>query len=144
MKKLVLSVLSFGIIFFASCGGNDSATVETETPAVEETAPAEEEIIAEEETTAEGGDVEAGKDFFASSGCVACHQVDVKTVGPSLKEISAAYADNKDGLTAFLKEEGEAIIDPAQAAVMQPQLALTKALPANELNNVVDYILSNK
>ena len=147
MKKLVYPVLSFSIIFFTACGGGDSSTAENNSSAPEEAAPVEEvveETVVEEETPAEGGDIEAGKDFFASSGCVACHQVDAKTVGPSLKDIAAAYADNKEGLAAFLKEEGEAIVDPAQAAVMQPQLAITKALPDNELNNVVDYILSNK
>jgi len=147
MKKLVYPVLSFSIIFFTACGGNDSSTAENNVSAPEEAAPVEEvveETVVEEETPEEGGDLDAGKDFFASNGCVACHQVDAKTVGPSLKDIAAAYADNKDGLASFLKEEGEAIVDPAQAAVMQPQLAITKALSDDELNNVVDYILSNK
>lgn len=152
MKKLVYPVLSFSIIFFTACGGGDTSTTENNASTPEEATPTEEvaeevveeETVAEEEVAAEGGDIDAGKDFFASSGCVACHQVDAKTVGPSLKTIAEAYADNKEGLVAFLKEEGEAIVDPAQAAVMQPQLAITKVLPENELNNVVDYILSNK
>ena len=148
MKKIVYPVLSLSIIFLASCGGNETTTEESnttteETTVVEETTTTEEEVV-EEATPSEGGDLDAGKEFFASNGCVACHQVDAKTVGPSLKEISTAYADNKDGLVAFLKEEGDAIVDPAQEAVMKPQLALTKELPADELNNVVDYILSNK
>ncbi|MGB0886726.1 MAG: c-type cytochrome [Vicingaceae bacterium] len=152
MKKIFYTALSFAVIMLVSCGGNESKTAEKETP---QTAPVEEvveesveEIIEEEapstETASTEGNADNGKEFFNSKGCVACHQAAVKTVGPALNEIAKAYADNNEGLTAFLKAEGEAIVDPAQAAIMQPQLDITKALPQEELNDVVTYILSNK
>lgn len=33
------------------------------------------------------------------NNCTACHQVEIKTVGPSFKDISAKYADDKDAAT---------------------------------------------
>lgn len=146
MKKLTLSAVAFSAIFaisiLTSCGGGESheATHETETTT--------EEVVVEEATeepvaeTTAVVDTEAGKEKFTASGCVACHQVDTKTVGPALKDIATAYADNKDGLIAFLKGEGEAIVDPAQAAVMAPQTEVTKAMTDAERNSIVDYIMA--
>jgi len=143
MKKVTLNVLTvslmLGMATLVACGGSSEEVKETAKDAVEEATEMVEEV--KEEV------VEAtisGEEVFTSKGCVACHQLETKTVGPSLKEIAAAYDGNKDGLTAFLKEEGKAIVDPAQAAVMQPQLAVTKALPAAELEALSEYILSNK
>ncbi|MGB0882727.1 MAG: c-type cytochrome, partial [Vicingaceae bacterium] len=94
------------------------------------------EEVAEEAT----GSVD-GSELFTSSGCVACHQAEVKTVGPSIKEIKEAYADNSAGLVAFLNGEGEAIVDVAQAAVMAPQVETTKAMTAEERTAIADYLL---
>lgn len=129
MKKKYLMCLPIaGVLFLASCGG------EKETKAVEKTAPATEEV-AKEKTTIDGADL------FASSGCVACHQAAVKTVGPSIKEIKAAYVDNAAGLEAFLNGEADPIIDVAQAAVMSPQVEVTKAMSAEERAAIADYLL---
>ena len=38
------------------------------------------------------GSVQANGDLAKSSGCLNCHQVDTKLVGPSLKDIAAKYA----------------------------------------------------
>ncbi len=88
--------------------------------------------------------VSPGEKLFKDKGCTVCHQVSTKLVGPPLKTIATAYANNKKGLVAFLKDAGKPIVDPAQASVMHPQIAVTKALPANELDLLVNYILSVK
>jgi cytochrome c len=148
MKKRTLSILAFSAVFafatLTSCGGSHEEEATHEEEAVEETteeAPVEEEVA--EEAPAEA-DTQAGSDLFTASGCVACHQVDTKTVGPSLKDIAAGYADNDEGLTAFLNGEGEAIIDPEQAAVMAPQVETTKNMSDDDRNAIVGYIMSNK
>lgn len=147
MKKLTLSAIAFATVFgfstLVSCGGgesNESAPEETKTEEVTVEETNAEEPVAEAAT----GNAEAGKEKFTASGCVACHQADVKTVGPALKEIAGAYADNKDGLVAFLNGEGDAIVDPAQAAVMAPQTEVTKAMTAEERASIADYIMENK
>lgn len=85
-----------------------------------------------------------GAKLYSDKGCLVCHQLNTKLVGPSVKDIAAAYSGNKAGLTAFLKGEGKPIVDPSQASVMHPQIAITKALPADQLDAIVDYILSIK
>jgi cytochrome c len=85
-----------------------------------------------------------GQQIFQSKGCAACHQQSVDTVGPSLKKIASAYAGKKADLIKFLKGQGKAIVDPAKAAMMQPQLNATKTLSDKELEALADYILSQK
>lgn len=142
MKKVTLNVLTVSMLIGMStlfaCGSSEEAK-ETANEAVNEA----KEVVEEVKEEISENNVN-GEEIFAAKGCVACHQVETKLVGPSIKEIATAYDGNKDGLTRFLKEEGEAIVDPGQAAVMQPQLAVTKALPAEELEAIVNYMLSKK
>lgn len=128
--------MSLAVIIGTSCNSSTEEKTESTETTTNEVAPVEEKTEVTEAIS--------GENLFSGKGCVACHQLENKTVGPALKDIAAAYDGNKDGLIAFLKEEAEAIVDPAQAAVMQPQLAATKALPAEELNAIVDYILEAK
>lgn len=142
MKKLTLNALTVGLILgVSSLVGCDSGTTAKSKSATLKAAKAETKTEKNLEEKTEKKAI-SGKEVFASKGCVACHQTETKTVGPALKEIAAAYKGNKTGLIAFLKEEGEAIVDPAQAAVMQPQLAVTKVLPKDELEAIADYMLS--
>jgi len=86
----------------------------------------------------------AGEKLYSDKGCLVCHKLESKLVGFAVKDIAKAYSGNKAGLTAYLKGEAKAIVDPAQASVMQPQISITKNLPPEELNAIVDYILSVK
>ncbi|GKS69238.1 cytochrome c [Nitrosomonas sp. PY1] len=45
------------------------------------------------------GVVFANADLAKNSGCLNCHNVDTKLVGPSLKDIAAKYADKADAAT---------------------------------------------
>ncbi len=103
-------------------------------------------ILETVETNTETADpaLSIGKKLYSDKGCLVCHQLNTKLVGPAVKDIAVAYSGKKVALTAFLKGQGKAIVDPSQASVMQPQIAITKALSASELNAVVDYILSIK
>ena len=139
MKKRTLSAITAVTVFaitIVSCG---SDTAKTETKQVEETAEVTEEV-ATEEVIEESAAID-GADLFASNGCVACHQLEAKTVGPAIKEIAEAYADNADGLGAFLNGEADPIVDVAQAAVMAPQIETTKAMSVEERAAIVDYLL---
>lgn len=136
MKKVQISVLAlamiFGSVMLTSCGSSEEHNEEvaaTEAPA--------------EEAVAEAAPAKDGAEFFQTSGCVACHQMDVKTVGPAIKDIAAAYADEAT-LTAFLKGESKAIVDPAQEAVMAPQVEVTKKMSAEDLQVIVSHIMANK
>jgi len=86
--------------------------------------------------------VKKGEKIFKDKGCVVCHQLDTKVIGPAAKEISKAYAGKKENLNSFLKGSSKSIIDPAQHALMEPQIAITKAMSDADRMAIVEYLLS--
>lgn len=136
MKKRTFLAITASVVFAATITSCGSETAKTNEAVAEEVVAEIEEVV--EEAAAASVD---GGELFASNGCVACHQTEVKTVGPSIKEIKEAYTENADGLGAFLNGEGEAIVDVAQAAVMAPQVETTKAMTADERTALVDFLL---
>ena len=56
------------------------------------------------ENSISNSNTENGKEIFSAKGCTACHQVETKTVGPSIKTIAEAYKGNKKGLISFFKK----------------------------------------
>lgn len=136
MKKRTLYAITASVIFsttIISCGSESTKTSSKETTTEKVT----------EEPTEEAATSASGEELFTSNGCVACHQVEIKTVGPALTAINEFYGDNKDGLIAFLNGEGDAIVDPEQAAIMAPQVETTKAMSTEERNAIADYMLSH-
>jgi cytochrome c len=147
MKKQIFITIGMGLLLTFSCGSpNKEKTTTTqseqnvtETPKTDTTTHA-----VTPPATAQSTTVSPGEKLFTEKTCTTCHKPDTKLVGPSLKDIAAAYKGNKDGLKAFLKGEGKAIVDPSQESVMHPQIAITKALPAEQLDQITDFILSHK
>ena len=85
-----------------------------------------------------------GETIYNGKGaCVSCHKTNEKLIGPSLEEIAKVYKDKKGNMVAFLKGEGDAIVDPSQFAVMQANLALTKTFSDEELKGLEAYINSH-
>ena len=139
MRKLTFIGASLVLLLGVSCSSpskEKSTTTTTEKSATSETV--------EKNSKPAEAVASVGQKLYSEKGCLVCHQLNTKLVGPSVKDIAAAYSGNKAGLTAYLKGEGKSIVDPSQASVMQPQIAITKALPAEELDAIVDYILSIK
>lgn len=133
--------LSLGAFLLTACGSSE------EVKPTESATKASEEIIDETTTEAETEEVETaatGESIFTKNNCGACHLLDATSVGPSLKLIATTYDGNKEAIVAFLKEESEPIVEPEKADQMKPQLAITKALPEGEMNDLADYILSHK
>ena len=84
-----------------------------------------------------------GKAIFEGKGtCITCHQADKKIIGPSISEISKIYKEKNASIVSFLKEEGEALVDPSQYAIMKTNFAITKAMSDKELVALEAYILS--
>ena len=84
-----------------------------------------------------------GKEIFEGKGnCVACHQVDQKVVGPSIKEIAKIYKAQSGNITGFLKGEGDPIVDPSQFEVMKANFGVTKEMSDKELKALEAYIYS--
>jgi cytochrome c len=86
---------------------------------------------------------ELGKSIFEGKGnCAACHRIDEKLVGPSVKEIAKSYKAQNGDLVSFLKDEAKPIVDPSQYEVMKANLALTKEMSDEELKGLEAYIYS--
>lgn len=78
-----------------------------------------------------GGVVQA-QDALKAKGCLGCHEMDKKKVGPSFKDSAAKYKGNKDAAGAIIAKmkEGKG----------HPKIAGTDA----ELKSAVDAALSAK
>lgn len=106
-----------------------------------EAAPAAAEAAAPEAASAEAPAAAGGADATAvaqQSGCLACHQVDTKVVGPSYKEIAAKYAGDsaaRDMLIAKVKSGGGGTWGPVP---MPPNAHVSD----ENIAVVVDWILS--
>lgn len=86
---------------------------------------------------------ELGKEIFEGKGvCYTCHKEEVKTVGPSIKDIAKIYKEKGGSIVEFLKEKGEPIVDPSQYATMKTNFAITRNLPEEELKALEAYMLS--
>lgn len=146
MKKHIFITIGLGLLISFSCSSpnkektttTQSEEKVTESPKTEATPPTT------QAAAPQAKEASPGEKLFTEKTCVTCHKPDVKLVGPSLKDIAAAYNGDKGKLKSFLKGEAKPIVDPSQESVMHPQIAITKALPADQLDQIADYILSNK
>lgn len=147
MKKQIFITIGLGLLISFSCSSPNkekSTTTQseqnvTEAPKSDTAAPAATPSATTQTTAAS-----PGEKLFTEKTCTTCHKPDTKLVGPSLKDIAAAYNGDKNKLKSFLKGEAKPIVDPSQESVMHPQIAITKALPADQLDQITDYILSHK
>jgi cytochrome c len=75
---------------------------------------------------------QSGADVLKAKGCVNCHEMDKKKVGPALKDLAAKYKGNKSASATLVGKlkEGKG----------HPKAAATDA----ELKAAVDYVLSVK
>lgn len=46
--------------------------------------------------------VQASEKLATDSGCMACHKIDTKAVGPSFKDVAAKYKDDKSAEAALV------------------------------------------
>lgn len=129
MKKLAL--IAIAVLAF-SCKSNSKDNSEKEN---QNTVTVQDKELAPEEL---------GKVIFEGKGnCISCHQVDSKTIGPSIQDIAKIYKEKNGNMVSFLKGENDPIVDPSQFALMQANLTLTKTFSDKELQGLEAYINSN-
>ncbi len=152
MKKLILAALVVSsALAFTSCKGDKKVDKAADT--AKETVKEVKETV--KETTKEVADEakevvsnltdqeKAGQALIqGKGGCIACHKDDAKFVGPAYKEVAKVYKEKKGNLVKFLKGGADAIVDPAQFAVMKPNLEITKKMTGDELASIAAYIRS--
>jgi cytochrome c len=82
------------------------------------------------------GYAQSGAEVVKAKGCLGCHEVDKKKVGPSFKDISAKYAGKKDAEGGIIK----ALKDGKVGDKNHPKSTASDA----ELKAAVQYVLSQK
>ncbi len=85
-------------------------------------------------------DANKGETLAKANGCMACHTVDKKLVGPGYREVAAKYKGDKDAeakLIKKIKDGGSGVWGPVP---MPPHPSISDA----DLKTMVDWILSLK
>lgn len=99
--------------------------------------------IEQTETSVNQTPKELGKELFEGKGmCATCHQADVKTVGPSIKDIAKIYKEKGASIAEFINDKGEPLVDPSQYEIMKANFVITKAMSAEERKALEIYMMS--
>ncbi|TDE46584.1 c-type cytochrome [Flavobacterium rhamnosiphilum] len=127
MKKLIF--IGFAILAFFSCKKEEVKKESLYPTSTEEIAQTPEKL---------------GEAIFQGKGnCVACHEVDKKSIGPSIQDIAKIYKDKGGNIVEFLKENEKPIVDPSQYEVMKTNFAITEEMSDEELKALEAYMYSN-
>lgn len=85
-----------------------------------------------------GGFAQADEQLATSKGCMACHKIDMKVVGPAYKEVAAKYtAADRDSLVEKVTKGGSGVWGPVP---MPPNAHVAK----EDIEKIVDWVLSLK
>ncbi len=84
------------------------------------------------------------KPVFNSLNCGICHKADTGKAFPSLIEITKAYNGDKEKLIKYFQGKSDPIINVEKAKSMEKYIEKTKALSEEELNSLVEFILSHE
>jgi cytochrome c len=99
--------------------------------------------IEQTETSVNQTPKELGKELFEGKGmCATCHQADIKTVGPSIKDIAKIYKEKGASIAEFINDKGEPLVDPSQYEIMKANFVITKAMSAEERKALEIYMMS--
>lgn len=151
MKRVLLSlVVVAGLAFNTTSCSKAKDSEKKAGDAVENTAKtvkegADKAVDAVKDVASNDVQIAKGKELFTSKTCVACHGIDNKILGPSVKEIVKVYNDKGANMVKFLKGNGEAIVDTdaGQVAIMKANIdGFLKEMKAEELQALATYMRS--
>jgi cytochrome c len=135
MKRVLL--ISSLFVFLYACNSSDdtsSATPETTPPKEKETP----EVTEKAPDLSTNPDYEKGLALVAKSGCLACHSVSEKIIGPSYREIANKYAGMSDTIVTHLANKVRAGGTGVWGTnVMAPQ----PHIPQEDAEAMVRYVL---
>jgi cytochrome c len=86
------------------------------------------------------GDAVASEDLARKSGCLACHAIDRKVIGPAYKDVAAKYRGDA-GAEARLIEKLEKGGAGTWGEIFMPPM---QTVPAGDIKTLVKWILSIK
>ena len=85
------------------------------------------------------GQASANQALAQKSGCLACHSVDKKVLGPAFKDVAAKYKGNKEAeskLVAKVKAGGSGVWGPMPMPANSPQVK------DEDIKSIVQWVLS--
>lgn len=85
------------------------------------------------------GQAAADQSLAQKSGCMACHSVDKKVLGPSYKDVAAKYKGQKDAeakLVEKVKKGGSGVWGPIPMPANSPQVK------DDDIKTIVKWILA--
>ena len=134
MKKTSLLFIGLYLAGFA----NYYAFSQTKKPAAKTT----KKVAAKSKgsTTISQADIDEGKQLLSKSDCLACHQVQVKVVGPAYAAVAAKYPATE----ANIAKLSEKIIKGGAGAWGQIPMSPHPTIPTADAQKMVKYILSLK
>ncbi|NOQ92418.1 MAG: c-type cytochrome [Flavobacteriaceae bacterium] len=141
MKKILLTFAAAALVL-TSCGDSKKEEVKKE---AETTVEAVKEV--KSDAAVADDQFALGEKLFTEKTCVSCHQLDVKVVGPSIKDIVKIYEEKEGNLVQFLKGNDAAIVDtdPGQVAIMKANLdGFVKDMSGDELQALAAYMRAAK
>jgi cytochrome c5 len=109
-------------------------------PAVAAAAPAPAQAPAPPQTAQAAPAGASAEQLLQKSGCIACHAVDKKIVGPGFKEVAAKYAGDKDALEKLTKKVKAGGAGAWGQIAMPPHPQLSDA----DIQAMVKYVLALK
>ena len=83
-------------------------------------------------------DAKKAKSLFEGHECAGCHQMEVKVVGPGLKQVAEKYRGNKDAPPKLIEKIKKGGVGAWGEIPMPPNIDITD----EELKIVVAWILS--
>lgn len=87
-----------------------------------------------------GGSLHAGQELAQKNNCMVCHQVEVKSVGPSYKEVAAKYRA-VDGAGQLLQQRVRAGGSGNWGAIPMPP---NTAIGDSDLQAIIQWILAQQ
>ena len=91
-------------------------------------------------TQAGAVDMAAGQALAQKSGCMACHGVDKKIIGPAYKDVAAKYKGQKDAEAKMIdkvKKGGSGVWGP------MPMPANSPAVKDDDIKTLVQWVLAH-
>lgn len=84
------------------------------------------------------GNAQAGQALAQSKGCMACHQVATKVVGPAYKDVAAKYKDQADAAETLAAKVKAGGVGAWGQVPMPPQPTLSD----DEVKTLVAWVLA--
>jgi cytochrome c551/c552 len=85
-----------------------------------------------------------GKELVNQKGCTLCHHPEKEIVGPSFKQVAAAYKGDKEKLLSFFNGQEKSIVKPEEFQYMKPVLNQLKKMKPEEREAIAAYIAGLK